>query len=165
TVESMRHTRAARVAPPRVLAGDRPHRIALNQGHVARLGKKGRDEFRFTVEAEMDVLVALSSRMQGRIYRAEDGPDATPVEVVPPQEGAPPPESAGEVEMAEAAAPAPAEEEAAPEEGAVEAEPAPEGEAEGPPAEPTDEQPAPAPSQRLQRRPRRQHGGAAQPQL
>ena len=86
TVESMRHTRLAKVKPPVVLAGNTVHAIALDTWYDARLGKDGQDEFTFTLEAPLEVTFSLTQKMQGRLYAVTSGTAPRPVEVIAPQE-------------------------------------------------------------------------------
>jgi hypothetical protein len=91
TVESMRHTRLAPARPAVVLRGEKPHAIDLWTTYPVEQGKKGRDEFLFTLEADLEVFIQLGGGMQGRIYRqGETGA----LELVPPQE-TPQPQGSG----------------------------------------------------------------------
>ncbi|MBI5547498.1 MAG: hypothetical protein HY901_26750, partial [Deltaproteobacteria bacterium] len=86
TVESMRRTQFEKIRPPIVLKGGKPHTIGFNQWYQAKLGKSGKDELLFELEAELDVQLALTDSMQGRLYRvAEDG-GLAPVEFISPQQ-------------------------------------------------------------------------------
>ncbi|MBN2359743.1 MAG: hypothetical protein JXR83_09840 [Deltaproteobacteria bacterium] len=86
TVESMRRTEIRRVRPALVLRGNkRRHAIDVNTWYDAELGRDGRDEFQFTLSADLPVRVALTNGMQGRLYRV-DGDREKLIETVPPAE-------------------------------------------------------------------------------
>jgi len=83
TVESMRRTELRRITRPLVLRGDKTHTIDLNTDYRAELGKDGKDEFRFRLQAALDVDIFLDAGMQGRVYRI-DGRRRELVQPVPP---------------------------------------------------------------------------------
>jgi hypothetical protein len=87
TVDSMRHTRLSPVRAAVLLRGDRPHPVELWTSYPVEQGKKGKDEFTFTLEADLEVSVELTGGMQGRILRQGE---TSAIEVIPPQESAQP---------------------------------------------------------------------------
>ena len=117
TVESMRHTVLTPVRPAVVLRGEAPHAVELWTRYPVELSQKGRDEFRFTLQADLDVYVELTGGMQGRILREGE---ENAIEVIPP------------IDAGEEATPAGYDEDAgATTEESAEGEPAPEGEYKG----------------------------------
>jgi hypothetical protein len=104
TVESQRRALLAKVHPPKLLTGDRPHRLLLNQTYGVRLSKRGFDLLRFKLEARLPIDVLLTAGMQGRLYREGE---KTPLEVLAPQGAAAESEPAEEP-LEESAADAPA---------------------------------------------------------
>ncbi len=86
TVESMRRTELRRITRPLLLHGDKVHAIDLNTPYRAELGKDGKDEFRFRLQADLKVGISLDAGMQGRIYKLE-GSSRKLVQPVPPGAG------------------------------------------------------------------------------
>ncbi len=86
TVESMRRTELRRITRPLVLRGDKAHTIDLNTPYRAQLGKDGKDEFRFRLQADLEVGISLDAGMQGRVYML-DGRSRKLVQPVPPGAG------------------------------------------------------------------------------
>lgn len=86
TVESMRRTQLARVRPALVLRGaKKAHVVDVNRWYDAELGGDGRDEFKFTLAADLPVRLALTNGMQGRLYRVVGNQEEL-IETVPPGE-------------------------------------------------------------------------------
>jgi hypothetical protein len=89
TVESMRRTQLEKVRRPLVLRGERKHSIRLNTWYDSELSKDGKDEFVFTLRADLDVSVSLNQGMQGRLYRIGEKSKEL-VDPIPPNRGAVP---------------------------------------------------------------------------
>jgi len=87
TVESMRRTQLEKIREPLVLRGEHKHIIVLNNWYSAELSEDGKDEFIFTLRADLDVSVALDQGMQGRLYRLDKKKEEL-IEPVPPNRGA-----------------------------------------------------------------------------
>ena len=86
TVASMRHTVLEPIRPNAVLQGAKARPVVLNTCYDARLSKRGEDEYRFTLQADTELHVLLTRRMQGRLYRLEADGSRKPVEVIAPQD-------------------------------------------------------------------------------
>lgn len=71
TVESRRSLRLGEPVLRDTLRGDKTHALALNTNYDAELGEDGKDNFAFSVGADIDVAVRLGTAMQGRIYAAD----------------------------------------------------------------------------------------------
>ncbi|MBI3181214.1 MAG: hypothetical protein HYZ28_03625 [Myxococcales bacterium] len=89
TVESMRHTQLRKVRRPARLTGAKAHPVQFHTWYTAVLGKDGKDELTFELEGELEVAIALTSGMQGRLF-AHEKEKRRPVEVIPPQEASAP---------------------------------------------------------------------------
>lgn len=89
TVESMRRTKLEKIREPLVLRGEHKHIIRLNNWYSAELSGDGRDEFVFTLRADLDVSISLDQGMQGRLYRILEKREEL-IEPVPPNRGAVP---------------------------------------------------------------------------
>jgi hypothetical protein len=87
TVESMRRTQLEKIRDPLILRGERKHIIRMNNWYNAELSEDGKDEFIFTLRADLDVSVSLNQGMQGRLYRLEKKKEEL-IEPVPPNRGA-----------------------------------------------------------------------------
>jgi hypothetical protein len=125
TVESDRRTRFEKVRARPVLKGKKPRSIALGERYRAELSPAGKDQYLFELPADLDLRVELTAGMQGRLYRLEEGKPPAPVDIIAPQESAPPaaeapeePEATAE-SMAEGAPPDEGGEEVPPEEAPV----------------------------------------------
>ncbi|MHB8872288.1 MAG: hypothetical protein ACYC8T_01245 [Myxococcaceae bacterium] len=115
TVESMRRTKLEPVRPPLRLAGSKPHPVDFHIWYDATLGKDGKDEFLFTLAGELEVQLALTGGMQGRLYLLEKDKPPRMVDIIPPQGGYAPP-SRGGTDLAGEAGEEDGEEESPPEE-------------------------------------------------
>jgi hypothetical protein len=87
TVESMRRTQLEKIRQPLVLRGEHKHIIRLNNWYNSELSEDGKDEFIFTLRADLDVSVSLNQGMQGRLYRLKKKKEEL-IEPVPPNMGA-----------------------------------------------------------------------------
>jgi hypothetical protein len=85
TLETMRHSRLTRSRPALVLRGNKSHAIELNTWYSVRLAKRGRDEFTFNLESDLDVTFTLTDGMQGRLNRFGENKTLKPIEVIAPQ--------------------------------------------------------------------------------
>jgi len=88
SVESRRVARATTQAESGPLRGESTHTLTLNRPARAVLGADGRDRFRFTLAADVEVGVTLGNGMQGRLRPERDGQAGDVVAIVPPTGGA-----------------------------------------------------------------------------
>lgn len=169
TVETNRRIAISRSRPPEVLRGEGPRTLPFWTAAAAELGKGGRDEYVFDVPAELDVRIALTNGMLGRLYRegeadpfdlvppVDDGAGPAPRARPAPDEPPAPPPDEGDSSAPEADEEDGGDGHADPDAAAASAAPEPPGEAEATPAgdggadagEPTasDDEPTPAPEE------------------
>jgi hypothetical protein len=88
SVESRRMARASTATTAKVLRGDGTHALALNVPAQAVLGADGKDRFRFTLTADVEVGIVLGNAMQGRLRQEREGQPGDVVGIVPPVGGA-----------------------------------------------------------------------------
>jgi hypothetical protein len=86
TVESVRHTKLEKVKPPKVFKGNKVHAVTFNEWADVELRPSGKDEFFINLQAESDLVIALTNRMQGRLYLINpQDKSLKPVDVIPPE--------------------------------------------------------------------------------